>query len=172
MRASPKGFDFSRYGPAFTHGLDGVWHPAINAHGGWRFFNAGAIEAAVQSGVWGNDGLGAGGAILVGGRLIGFPLQLINRNRKFELGLEAGFGYAFVGGPYYDMSGKYFSLGVTGEYPVTTWMSLQASYRLMIPSLSRFYVDYANDRSEPVDGFTAYWHTFTVGAVVRIRTRL
>jgi hypothetical protein len=172
VRGSTTGFDFSRYGPAFTEGLDGRLKGTLNLHGGWRFFQAAGVEAAVQSSAWGNDGRGAGGAILVGGRFIGFPLQAFYRERKFELGLEVGGGYAFLGGPYYDMSGKYLSLGISGEYPIKPWLSFQVNYRMFMSFLNKFYVDYANDVTEPVKDFTAYWHTLTAGVVFRIHSRL
>ena len=172
VSGSVTGFDFSHYGPAFTRAIDGRLLGGLNLHGGWRFFRAAGIEAAVQTSAWGNEGKGAGGAILVGGRFIGLPLEAFIRDRKYDLSLELGAGYSFVGGPYYDMGGKYLSLGIGGEYRVKPWLSLQVNYRMFMSFLNRFYVDYANDVSEPVKGFTAYWHTLTVGVAFLIHTRL
>ena len=157
------GFDFSRYGPAFTSTIDGHFHAALNLHGGLRFLRFAAVEAAFQSSISGSSG-----ALLAGGRATAYPLQALQTSRAYDLGIEVGAGYAFVMGPPYDMSGSYFSLGLTGEYPVTKWLRLQVFYRLVMSFLGQFYPDYAHHITEPVDGFTAYWNTIGVGAIFRL----
>jgi hypothetical protein len=157
------GFDFSRYAQAFTRKLDGQWQPALNLHGGMKFLQFAAVEAAVQSSL-----AGGSGAMLAGVRLSGYPLQAFLPERTFDLGIEIGGGYAFVAGAPYDMSGSYFTLGLTGVYPLNKWLSLQVFYRLFTPFLTRFYVDYKNHITEPVEGFTAYWHTVGVGLNFRL----
>lgn len=157
--ASSAGFDLSRYAPAFTHTIDRRWHPSLSLHGGVGFLSYLAFEAALQSSLWS----GPGGALLAGFRASGFPLQALWPTRKFDLGLELGFGYAFLAGGSYDMSGGYLAWGLTAEVPLNSWMGLTALYRLYTPFLHTFYIDYKAGRTEPTDGATAYWHTFGLG---------
>ena len=156
--AGSDGFDFTHYAPAFTNGLDKQWRPGLNLHGGWRFLGYGAVELAVQLSAWSN----AGRANLIGVRFSGYPLKALWPKSPIDLGIEIGGGHAFVASGSYDMSGGLFTTGVTAEYPLGRWFGVVAYYRLLVPLLGRFYVDYSRDRSESV-GFTAYWNTFGIG---------
>jgi len=45
------------------------------------------------------------------------------------------------------------TVGLTGEYRVTPWISVGIFYRLFTPFLTKFDVDYKNGISEKVQGF-------------------
>ena len=107
--------------------------------------------------------------MLLGLRATAYPLQALIPDRRYDVGVEIGGGYALVGGPAYDMDGTYFTLGATGEYRINPWLSAGVFYRLFTPFLTKFFVDYATNRTEAVKGFTAYWHTFGVGATVHFQ---
>ena len=151
-------YDLAGYAPAFTSGVDKQWRPGWALHGGWKFLGYGSVELAVQLSTWANHGQ----ANLIGGRISGYPLKALWPRAPFELGLELGAGHAFVASGAYDMSGAYLGFGVNGEYPLNRWLGAVLYYRLYLPLLSRFYVDYQNDRSEPVS-FTAKWNTIGLG---------
>jgi hypothetical protein len=159
ISGSPNGFDFTNYAPAFTKSIDGQWHPALALHAGWKFLGYGAFELAYQGSRWASSGA----ATLWGVRFSAFPLSALWPAHKLDLGIELGGGYSFVAGGSYDMSGTYFTFGLTCEYPINKLIGVVAYYRLFTPFLKNFYIDYNSGFSEPVSGFTAIWNTFGIG---------
>jgi hypothetical protein len=171
QQGSTTGFDLTHYAPVFTAEINNNATMALNGHIGWTFMNYGAIEAAIQSSAW--SGLGVpGGVVLAGVRATAYPLQAFLPERRFDIGVELGGGYAFISSSAYDMDGSYFTAGLTFEYYLTREVSLEAFYRLFTPFLTRFYVDYTTRRSEPIQNFTAYWNTLGVGVSFHVNTGL
>jgi len=166
--ASKNNFDLSQYSVAFTNTINDQWRGDLNLHAGFKFLGFGALEAAVQSSLWGSTAPTQGGAVLAGVRITGYPLEVFLPDRKFDLGVEIGGGYALLGASSYDMEGTYFTVGLTGEYRVTPWISVGIFYRLFTPFLTKFDVDYKNGISEKVQGFTAYWNTLGASATFHV----
>jgi hypothetical protein len=152
-------FDLTHYAPAFTQSIDGHAHGAIALHAGTKFLGLCAFEFAYQASRWS----GPGAATLWGPRLSFFPLGALWPEHKLEAGIDLGFGYSFINGGSYDMSGTYFALGLTFEYPITPSFGVVGYYRLFTPFLKNFYYDYASNLSEPTGGVTALWNTFGIG---------
>jgi hypothetical protein len=151
-------FDFQGYAQAFARHIDRHWRPAFDLHGGCRFLDYASAELAFNSSAF------SGGDAILAGLALGFhPLEAFAPQRNFDVGITLGFGRAFVAGGDYDMSGWYWSLGLTGEVPLNSWAGLTFGYQLFRPGLNKFYVDYSSGFSQPVDGFTATWNVFAVG---------
>ena len=156
---SQTGFDLSHYGPAFAQHVDGQSHGALALHFGTKFLNVCAFEIAYQASRWS----GAGAATLAGPRLSVFPLGVLWPEHKFDVGIDLGYGYSFIAGGSYDMTGTYFALGLTFEYPISKQFGVVGYYRLFTPFLKNFYYDESLNLSEPVSGVTALWNTFGIG---------
>lgn len=152
---SDSAFDLTHYAPAFAQNLDGHFPPGLGLHGGWMFLGAGSFELTYTASRW-----SGGSATLIGGRLAGYLFPALWPARWFDLGLEAGIGYSLLAGGAYTVSGGFYSLGVTAEYPLNHWLGVSAFYRLNAPFLKHFYIDYARGMSEPVAGVTYYWNSF------------
>jgi hypothetical protein len=156
---SDTGFDFTRYAPAFTSGIDGRWHPDLALRAGLMFLGAGSFELTWSASRWS----GSGSATLIGARLTAWIFPAFWRDRWFDLGLQFGAGYALLAGSGYDMTGGYWNLGLAAEYPLNHWLGVTGYWRLFAPFLKHFYIDYQSGLSEPTSGVTFTWNTFGVG---------
>lgn len=147
----------------FTAPLDAQSLWGFNLHLGWNVQGYAAIEAAIQSSAWTPfDANARGGAGFAGGRVTYFPLQHFIPKREFDVGIEAGFGYAIAGGPNYGMDGTYASIGAIVEYYPVPWFSLGIGYRYFNAMFDQFFYDYDAGDVRPIDGFSAGWGTMFV----------
>lgn len=153
--------------PLHEQGIGG-----LNLHLGWNVLGWASVEAVVQSAVWSPfDRNGTGGGGLVGGRATYFPLQhFLPKDRQWDVGLEFGGGYSIVGGPEFGMDGKYLATAVTGEFYPVPWFSVAAGYRHFFGFYDKFYYDFADNITSDVDGFSAGWGTFFLGARFHLTT--
>ena len=160
----------------FAGPLDGHWRMGPNLHLGWNVLGHVAIEGAFQTAMWDAfDSQRRGGVGLVGGRVTWYPLQLVQNyvklphRERYDLGLELGYGYALgggntvAGGQGFGMAGAYLAYGIDFEGYIEPWVSVELDWRYYTPYWSTFYLDFNNDVTRSITGFSASWNTFGLG---------
>ncbi len=160
----------------FADPLNDHWRMGPNLHLGWNVLGHVAIEAAFQTAMWDAfDSQRRGGVGLVGGRVTWYPLQLVQEyvklphRARYDLGLELGYGYTVgggntvAGGQGFGMAGAYLAYGVDLEGYIEPWVSIVLDWRYYEPYWSTFYLNWNDNVTAPVNGFSAGWNTFGLG---------
>jgi len=177
----------TRSADLFLEPLRDQSHSGVGLHLGWNFKGHLAAELAAQGSFW--DPLAEdmrGGAALGGLRLTYFPLEYFypqaRREWHFDLGLEAGGGYALAGGNRptgpgtysgVGMDGTYGTVGLVAEYIVSPALGFTLGWRNFQPGFDRFILDWNKDGLIPLTNGTtsASWNTVTMGFNVHLASR-